>query len=141
MDKNLKVSKVNFYTATRRNQNSRGPKRAFTPTIVYVTPKGETIAENLANRRQRPNTTYKKLLKAHGLDALNIPPGHKLAWNQSAGCECGCSPGFFITDSDGYRVTLFGLDSNGDRTIPLRALEVLVEEVTEEAPAPTDPQV
>lgn len=141
MDKNLKVSKVNFTVAAFRDPNARGPKRSFKPTVIYVYPEGETISENLANRRQRPNTTYKKLLKAHGLDKLNVPPDHKLAWNQYAGCECGCSPGFFVTAPDGYRVTLYGQLEGLALPGPIGDIQVAIQEVTEEAPTPTDPQV
>jgi hypothetical protein len=136
MDKQLKVTKVSTYNTAARNPNSRGPKRPYAPTVVYVETAGETIAQNLAERRQRPNTTYKKTILAYGLEKLNIPVDLKLAWNRKAGCSCGCSPGFFLVSDDGYRVTLF------DAAGPIN-INVTVEEVaTPEAPAQdTTPQV
>jgi hypothetical protein len=64
-------------------------------TRIYVCPEGETIWQNLQERKQRPYTTYKKILKT-AYKELGIPEGAKLAWNQRAGCSCPCSPGFFI---------------------------------------------
>jgi len=63
----------------------------------YIFPVGEGILDNLANRRNRPHTQWKKLmpeiLKKAGLSAKEIE-GVKPSWSQKCGCSCGCSPGF-----------------------------------------------
>lgn len=75
----------------RRNTDSR-PRRGR----VHVFPKGETIFDNLANRRSRPYHDWKPVvidaLKQHGIHV------DKLRWSQKAGCSCGCSPGFLGED-------------------------------------------
>lgn len=77
------------------------PKK--THNKIYVWPDGESIVENLQNRRNRPHTTYKKevipamleKLKKEQPDVYNIIKDHKWSWNQSCGCSmCPCSPGF-----------------------------------------------
>ena len=88
----------------------RGRLGQVTPGIVYVNIEGETVLENLMNRKCRPYTAYKHLLNAH-LQELGIPVDAKLAWNQKAGCSCPCSPGFNVKlkDSAGndYRTALY----------------------------------
>ena len=75
----------------RRTRNS-----GSTRSIVYVHPKGETILDNLMNRRNRPI----KLFRQHAVEALAARKitYSKLSWNQRAGCPCGCSPGFIAED-------------------------------------------
>lgn len=65
-------------------------------TRVYVWTEGETIIENLQNRRQRPHTIYKKELIPVVLWRMGLPADTKVRWSQKAGCGCGCSPGFII---------------------------------------------
>lgn len=58
---------------------------------VYVWPVGETILENLQNRRNRPVADYRRVVTKELRDAgLH----GELKWSQKAGCGCGCSPGF-----------------------------------------------
>jgi len=63
---------------------------------IYVFPKGETIWENIQNRRVRPVDIYRGIV----CDALQVNGIHvstvRLSWNQKAGCSCGCSPGFVV---------------------------------------------
>ena len=70
-------------------------------TRLYVWPKGETILENLANRHQRPYTTYKKVIVPEVLRRLGITEDVKVRWSSKCGCTmCPCSPGFFIDVKD-----------------------------------------
>lgn len=69
-----------------------------TKSILYFFPVGETLIDNLAERRRRPVKEYRKLIpevcKAVG---INHEEGNlKFSWSQKAGCSCGCSPGFII---------------------------------------------
>jgi hypothetical protein len=69
---------------------------------------GESIMENLANRRSRPNKEFKKLLPEvfRGTRFENLwNEGHiKANWSQKCGCSCGCSPGFRLTGLYGYNI-------------------------------------
>lgn len=71
-------------------------------TRIYVWPQGESIMDNLQNRRQRPYTTYKKEVIPAVLEAMGMAPDTKVRWSQYAGCDCPCSPGF-IVDGDSRR--------------------------------------
>jgi len=64
---------------------------------AYVFAKGESILENLMNRRSRPIHVYRAAL-AVMLEQLNMDPAlaDSARWSQKAGCGCGCSPGFVI---------------------------------------------
>ena len=63
---------------------------------IYIFTKGESIIENLENRRQRPATTYKKELLPKLIENIKPLQGAKIRWSQKAGCSCGCSPGFIV---------------------------------------------
>jgi len=71
-------------------------------TRIYVWPKGETIMQNLMNRKQREHTVYKKEVIPGVLEAMGLPADTKVRWSQYAGCSCPCSPGF-IVDGDSRR--------------------------------------
>jgi hypothetical protein len=63
---------------------------------VYFWPEGETVVENAVHGRwTRPHRLYRRHLPAV-YQAAGIPQGVKANWNQRAGCECGCSPGFIL---------------------------------------------
>ena len=61
---------------------------------VFVHLNGETLWENLENRRNRPVTAYRNLT-TFTLDELGFTD-YKLQWSQNAGCFCPCSPGFIV---------------------------------------------
>lgn len=66
---------------------------------IYVFTKGETILENLQNRRDRPYTAYRKEVLPTVFAQLGVAPDTKVRWSQYAGCSCPCSPGFIV---EGY---------------------------------------
>ena len=75
---------------------------------VYVWP-DETLTENLINRRSRPVADFRRAA-IKGLQELGVNTDSiKLSWRQTAGCSCGCSPGFIC---DGYDDKLFGNDAH-----------------------------
>lgn len=84
------------------NVQIRDADKPANKTRVYIFVKGETVLENLQNRRHRPVTVYKKeiipQLKAH------FPDGVKFSWSQKAGCSCGCSPGFIVHGDVGREI-------------------------------------
>ena len=65
-------------------------------TRIYVWPQGESIMDNLMNRKQRPYTAYKKEVIPAVLKAMGLPADTKVRWSQYAGCSCPCSPGFVV---------------------------------------------
>ena len=65
-------------------------------TRVYVFPKGESLYENLMNRRERPYNVYKKEVLPSVFRAMGLPEDTKAKWSQYAGCSCPCSPGFVL---------------------------------------------
>lgn len=69
---------------------------------------GESILENLQNRRMRPVKEFRKSLpevfaKTQFENLWN--EGHiKANWSQYCGCSCGCSSGFRLTGLYGYNI-------------------------------------
>lgn len=69
---------------------------------------GESILENLQNRRMRPVKEFRKLLpevfkKTQFENLWN--EGHiKANWSQFTGCQCGCSPAFRLIGLYGYNI-------------------------------------
>jgi len=88
------------------NPQSQDGKRRFKKSRLYIFTKGETILDDLANRRSRPHQMYKSLLPQI-FQALDLPV-KPVRWSQYCGCTCPCSPGFIIDDDYGmnYSVTM-----------------------------------
>ena len=68
--------------------------RPFSRVRLFVEVRGEKLRENLDERFDRPYKAYRaevlpKVLK----DELWLV---KASWSQTAGCACGCSPGFLL---------------------------------------------
>jgi len=93
------VSKAKTWEATRAAY-----KEMRQAARVYIFPKGETIWQNLENRRQRPHTTFRKEVMPAVLAEMGLPANTKIRWSQYAGCSCPCSPGFIIDDVHGKTV-------------------------------------
>ena len=62
---------------------------------VYM--KGESIWDNLMNRRNRPTKIW-KMVGETACASLGMEEElfAKMYWNQKAGCSCGCSPAFIM---------------------------------------------
>lgn len=89
----------------RQNSAAKGRPYRSERSKIFIFPEGETILQNLANRRQRPSTTYKKEVIPAILAQAGLPADTKVTWSQKAGCSCGCSPGFILPDNCwGYKV-------------------------------------
>lgn len=85
-----------------RERGNVSYKEWIKQTRIYVWPQGESIMDNLQNRRQRPYTTYKKEVIPAVLKEMGLPADTKVRWSQYAGCSCPCSPGF-VVDGDSRR--------------------------------------
>jgi hypothetical protein len=60
---------------------------------------GESIMENLKNRRTRPTKEFRKLLnEVLFSEEIGCIPHQirRITWSQYCGCSCACSPGFRI---------------------------------------------
>ena len=77
---------------------------------MYIFPFGETLLENIENRRFRPYNLYKQevipmvmeRIKKKYPDYYEQLKDTKWSWNRKCGCSmCPCSPGF-IGDSTGF---------------------------------------
>lgn len=82
-------------------------------TKLYVFNNGETILENLVNRRNKPYEVYQKELiplvleriKTENPNLFNQINNKKWKWTQSCGCSmCPCSPGFYIDNYSPYDI-------------------------------------
>ena len=69
---------------------------------------GESILENLQNRRMRPVKEFRNLLSKvfEKTDFADLwSEGHiKAGWSQYCGCSCGCSSGFRLTGLYGKNI-------------------------------------
>ena len=94
METIIKVEKRDRSWASCRTQREFSAKPR-----AYIFQEGESILENLANRRNRPVKLYRAYLE-HALMVVGQPDATAY-WNQKAGCNCGCSPGFIINNASG----------------------------------------
>lgn len=89
---NLQIADITVAARVHRRTRNYGSSRS----IVYVHPKGETLIDNLINRRSRPIKLFREqAVKALADKGITYS---KLSWRQNAGCPCGCSPGFIAED-------------------------------------------
>ncbi len=82
---------------------------------MYIYPSGETLLENLENRRSRPYQVYKKevipmvmeQLKKKYPDFYEELKDTKWSWNQKCGCSmCPCSPGFVGSSIGNFMISV-----------------------------------
>lgn len=103
---NLKIAAVNLRPVENRFRGGRRVK-----SRVYVWPQGESLIDNLVNRRSRPINDFRsaayRALSGMGVDLTKVD----MKWSQKAGCGCGCSPGFVI---DGFDPKIDGFDVHVD---------------------------
>jgi hypothetical protein len=91
-------------------------------TKVYVWEQ-ESVIENLINRRKRPTALYRTaafraLAQLGHVDIADV----KLYWSRTAGCSCGCSPAFILTDLERRGLVLQGENGrNADVSITIKA--------------------
>ena len=77
-----------------------GPRDSNSRPRIYVHLDGETIMQNIQDRRDRPYNVYKKEVLPKLFSVLGINP-EKVSWSQKAGCSmCPCSPGFIVQSRD-----------------------------------------
>ncbi len=85
---------------TLRPCSGAGPRTSNSRPRIYVSIEGETLQQNLRDRRDRPYSVYKKEVLPKLFRLLGINPA-KVSWSQKAGCrQCSCSPGFVVQSRD-----------------------------------------
>lgn len=72
----------------------------YKPIRVYIHPKDESVMDNFCNRHNRPYELYRGLLPTI-LREAGVSGDTKARWSQKAGCSCGCSPAFILSDCRG----------------------------------------
>ena len=103
MELSVKIQKRSFPESRIINGRYKIPlKDYYKNPRVYLDFKDETMIDNLQNRRSRPHVKIKKLLSLNKdlMQKLNITNISQLHWSQTAGCSCGCSPGFIISNQN-----------------------------------------
>lgn len=65
---------------------------------LHIFVSGETLIENIQNRKSRPHQIYRAVLPAI-FKQVGLPEDTKASWSQYAGCTCPCSPGFVLKDN------------------------------------------
>ena len=83
----MKIAKVEV----RDTERARG--------TIHIFLSGETLYQNLMNRRVRPYTTYRKEILPEVFKQLKWPADTKVGWSQRYYCQCGCSPCFVVKDN------------------------------------------
>ncbi len=82
---------------------------------MYIFPSGETLLENLENRRSRPYQVYKKevipmlmmKLEKESPQYYKELKEAKWSWNKNCGCSsCPCSPGFVSDILGAYSIQI-----------------------------------
>jgi len=82
---------------------------------LYIWPTGETVGENLFNRRNRPHSIWKKEVIPAIMEKLSKKypevykhvAGEKWGWRQKCGCNmCSCSPGFVSKNIGQYYISV-----------------------------------
>lgn len=100
------ISKIRV---SRDGYTSRKGEPFKSKNKIYLWILGETLSENLVNRRNRPYTEYKKdvipkimkYLEKNKPEYFQEVKDTKWGWRQHCGCSmCCCSPGF-VSDNDG----------------------------------------
>lgn len=96
----LKILKV---SSRRRPYKSGQHSYSKSHTRLYFFPRGESVMDNLRNRRGRPYNDWRTLIPAVlaklskvGGDVEPFMKPDKVSWSQRAGCSCPCSPGFIV---------------------------------------------
>jgi hypothetical protein len=95
---------------------------------IYVYVNDFDVIEDLENRFRRPHKVYRRYA-VEALETLGMTDP-KFSWSQKAGCSCGCSPGFIVSEDNrvvnGTRYWDLWIDINSaplvDETKPARSL-------------------
>ena len=82
-------------TERKRSIHEKWREYSSVPKI-YIWTEGESLMNNLMNRKSRPFKFYRKMVLPEVFKQLGWPADTKVRWSQYAGCTCPCSPGFRV---------------------------------------------
>lgn len=68
---------------------------------VYIDFEDETLLENFSRRDAKPSRDFKEFVLDELVRARHIEDETTLSWSRTAGCGCGCSPGFIASSRKG----------------------------------------
>lgn len=94
---------VEIVEYTVKDDEKRSGEPHLKRNKIYVWVDGESLGENLVNRRNRPSTFYRNDVLPKLMEKMETEhpemyrklKDEKWLWNQSCGCSmCPCSPGF-----------------------------------------------
>jgi hypothetical protein len=112
----IKIKVMNFQIITLKAEYETYGSRQGEPyrfnNKLYIWPEGESVIDNLFNRRNRPSNAWKKeIIPAIMAKLQEVDPqiyervkGEKWGWRQKCGCSCPCSPGFVGTSHGKYTI-------------------------------------
>ena len=80
---------------------------------LYIWPQGESVVDNLFNRRNRPSKVWKEeVIPALMSKLAEVNPevyegvkNEEWGWRQKCGCTCPCSPGFVGKGGGSYVIS------------------------------------
>ncbi len=74
-------------------------------TRIYIFEEGEnTIRDQVGDDLRSAQQIYKIMLEQLLIQEGVIENKNQLRWSSTAGCSCGCSPGFIVNGSYGKEV-------------------------------------
>jgi hypothetical protein len=111
---NFEITKINV---RRDSYTNRKGELAKWSNKLYIFTEGETILENLVNRRSKPHQFYKAeiipkvlvmITDEQIIKELLSNPKAKWGWSQKCGCSmCPCSPGFIQRGGSDSMLTVY----------------------------------
>ena len=121
------------YTINKVNQRPNDERRAR-KSVIYVHVTNQDFAKPVAElfsgwRRNNPFKDYREQVLPKAFPLLGLPADTKVRWSQKAGCSCGCSPGFVITNPQ-YRPTNYWVDINLNMEVQTEMFKVEDGKVT-----------
>jgi len=86
----------------RRNKSRRYPRPK---SRIYCWFENDSVLDHLVRRRNMPTKLLRQIIPSV-FEKLDIDPKMSFRWSQKAGCKCGCSPGFILSDYSEYDIFL-----------------------------------
>lgn len=108
----LKIVEVNKKVRTQPTWDNGGNRAEYeAKPRVYFWFTDESIVDHLFNRKYEPWREFKKVMP-DVLEQAGVKA--KYNWSNKAGCKCGCSPGFILTENSNEHYDIFvDVEENG----------------------------
>lgn len=86
---------------TNVNIQDSGSMQRKTRIHVFAS---KNVLEDAQTRFNKPFKAYKQDILPQVLKVMGLAKDTKAKWSQTAGCACGCSPGFIVAEDLGRDV-------------------------------------